>query len=87
MGVLGSVIPGFRAVIAGSFHVVIVPAKILPIVSPSNFRPLGMPGRLYTTTTGACTSGICTTGPLAFAMSESDMNASESPKSTVPAWS
>src|ERR1022692_219945 len=46
MGVLGRLIPGFRALIAGSFHVVMAPEKILPSVSPSNFRPLGMPGRL-----------------------------------------
>src|ERR1700752_1528601 len=47
MGVLGSVIPGFRALMAGSFQTVMPPEKILPRVSPSNLRPLEMPGRLY----------------------------------------
>src|ERR1700722_6927289 len=84
MGVLGSVVPGFRALMAGSFHTVMPPEKILPRVAPSNLRPLAIPGRLYATTTGACTSGICTPGPpFALAMSESFMKASESPKWTV----
>src|SRR5450755_1643064 len=46
MGVLGRVIPGFKALIAGSFHIVMPPEKIFPTVSPSNFSPLATPGRL-----------------------------------------
>src|ERR1700692_2572566 len=46
IGVVRKGVPGFSALIAGSFHAVIAPEKILPIVSPSNFRPLAMPGRL-----------------------------------------
>jgi len=43
---LGRFIPGFRALIAESFHFVIFPMKISASVGPSSFRPLLIPVRL-----------------------------------------
>jgi hypothetical protein len=47
IAVLGRLIPGFSALIAGSFQVLILPRKMLASVGPSSFRPLLTPGRLY----------------------------------------
>src|ERR1700722_16528019 len=43
IGWSGRFAPEFSATSAGSFHLVILPAKILPSVSPSNFRPVWTP--------------------------------------------
>src|SRR5580698_2100194 len=37
IGRLGNAVPALRAVIAGSFHVLIVPLKIFAVVAPSRF--------------------------------------------------
>jgi hypothetical protein len=42
----GSVLPGFNALIAGSFHFLTFPRKMLAIVAPSSLRPLSMPDTL-----------------------------------------
>src|SRR5947209_16558444 len=44
--VLGRLSPGFSALIAGSFHVLILPMKMSASVGPSSFRPLLTPERL-----------------------------------------
>src|SRR5690348_2421953 len=43
MAVEGRLTPGFKAAIAGSFHVLIVPRKILAAVVPSSFKPVWRP--------------------------------------------
>src|SRR5579871_152323 len=43
MAVLGRLRPGFSALMAGSFQVLIWPMKILAVVGPSSFRPLLTP--------------------------------------------
>src|SRR6187549_1892107 len=52
----GSLAPLFSAVIAGSFHLVILPEKILASVGASIWRP-STPSRLYTTAIGPITIG------------------------------
>ena len=46
IGVFGSDIPGFSAAMAGSFHTVIPPEKIFPMVWPSNSDTISGCGRL-----------------------------------------
>ena len=46
MSVLGSLTPELSFAIAGSFHFVILPAKMSAMVAPSSFRPLSMPETL-----------------------------------------
>ena len=46
IAVLGRLMPGLRALIAGSFQVLILPRKMLASVGPSSFSPLLTPGRL-----------------------------------------
>ena len=46
IAVLGRLIPGFSALIAALFQVLILPRKMLASVGPSSLIPLLMPGRL-----------------------------------------
>ena len=46
IAVLGRLMPGFSALIAGSFQVLILPRKMLAIVGPSSLSPLLTPDRL-----------------------------------------
>ena len=46
MLVLGRLMPGFSALIAGSFQVLILPMKMFATVGPSSFSPLLTPDRL-----------------------------------------
>jgi hypothetical protein len=69
---------------AGSFHLVILPRKMLARVSPSSFiAPEAMPGTLTTGTTPPITDGNWARPDLA--RSSGFSGASEEPKSTVPA--
>src|SRR6266568_5291821 len=56
MAVLGRVTPGLSALIAGSFHALILPAKMPAMVGPDSFRLL-TPDRLYETVIGAISMG------------------------------
>src|ERR1017187_4280653 len=56
IGVLGSVTPELSALIAGSFHVLILPWKMLAMTGADSCSLL-TPDRLYETVTGAMTSG------------------------------
>ncbi len=56
IAVLGSLIPGLRAVIAGSFHFVILAWKMSARTGASSFR-LVTPDRLYDTVMGPITTG------------------------------
>src|SRR3974390_3475951 len=62
MWVLGSVTPGFKAPMAGSFHVVIWAWKILAMVGPSSLR-FETPDRWYDMVIGAITTGKYSTVP------------------------
>src|ERR1039457_5834365 len=53
---LGRLTPGLSALIAESFHVLIVPWKMPAMTGTDSFRLL-TPDRLYETVTGAITSG------------------------------
>src|SRR5579871_5528457 len=55
-GVLGSLRPGLSAVIAGSFHLVILPWKRSAMTAGSSFRPV-TPDRLYDIVIGPITTG------------------------------
>ena len=46
MSVPGSFRSGFRLVIAGSFHFLILPRKMSAAVAPSSFRPFSIPDTL-----------------------------------------
>ncbi len=82
MAVAGSLSPGFSAAMAGSFHLVMAPRKMLAAVTPSSFSlPDSMPGRLKTMVTPPITVGTCTS--LAASSSFSERGASVPPKSTV----
>ena len=54
---LGNVAFGFRVLIAGAFHVVVVPSKIPAMVVASSFRAF-TPERLYDTVTGDTIVGM-----------------------------
>src|SRR5450631_1282362 len=56
MAVLGSVTPGLSAVIAESFHLVILPPKICAMTGAVSFR-LVTPDRLYASVIGPITTG------------------------------
>ena len=62
MSASGSATPEFSAVIAGSFHFVIWPRKILAVVSPSSFS-LVTPDRLYDSVIGPATVGNSSVAP------------------------
>src|SRR5262245_57023983 len=67
----GSLAPGFSAMMAGSFHVVILTEKILASVGPLSFR-LSTPDRLYETVIGPATVGkYRKSPPLYMGLSES----------------
>ncbi len=88
MALLGSVAPEFCAVIAGSFHFVMWPRKMLASVGPSSCSLL-RPDRLYAiemtpSVVGTWTSALEPPGTLA--MSASPIGTSLAPKSTVPFW-
>src|SRR5262249_57327421 len=55
-GVLGSVTPGLSALIAGSFHFLILPWKRSAMTGADSFRLL-TPDRLYETVIGPITTG------------------------------
>ena len=61
--VLGRLTPGFSAVIAGLFQVVIWASKILAMVGASSLR-LETPDRWYEIVIGAITTGKYSTVPL-----------------------
>src|SRR3954452_10894196 len=89
IAVLGSLAPLFWAAIAGSFHLVILPEKILASVGASSCRP-STPSTLYTTAIGPITIGMlsaCPPAHLASALGCSSGFSAESepPKSAVPA--
>src|SRR4051812_40828535 len=81
MALLGKVAPLLSALIAGSFHVLIFPAKIPASVSPESFRSV-TPERLYSTAMPPATHGMCTGSPT-FAASSGFSATSEPAKSTV----
>src|ERR1035438_1237729 len=77
IAVLGSVTPGLIALIAGSFHVLIVPWKMFAMASADSFRLL-TPDRLYETVIGPITTGkYSTVLPLKFAVSVAGIDESE----------
>jgi hypothetical protein len=91
MDVVGSSTPSFSATIAGSFQVVIVPAKIPAMVAADMLR-VSMPSRLKMTAMGEMYSGSCTMPlsgaqePQPAAAISSSSNARSLPaKSTPPA--
>src|SRR6266436_6700166 len=57
IGVLGRLTPGLSALIAGSFHFVILAWKMSAMVVASSCSGLLRPGRLYDTVIGLITSG------------------------------
>ena len=58
IAVLGSLMPGLSFAIAGSFHFVISPRKILAMVGPSSTSSPGlMPGKLTSGTTAPLMTG------------------------------
>ncbi len=61
--VLGRFWPGLSALIAGSFHLVILPLKMSAMIGPVSFRPLLTPGRLYDTVIAPAATGNWSTGP------------------------
>src|ERR1700730_6209625 len=56
IGVLGRLTPGLSALIAGSFHLVILPWKMFAMVGASSFRLL-TPDRLYDIVIGPSMTG------------------------------
>ena len=83
MSVAGSFAPGFRAVIALSFHFVILPRKMSASTAPVNFNSAFTPGMLYTGTTAPRTVGKCRIGPGAAFNCSSFIGPSVAPKNTV----
>ena len=57
IAVLGRVTPGLSAAIAGSFHFVILPWKMLAMTGADSCSGLLTPDRLYETVIGAITIG------------------------------
>src|SRR5215469_8411425 len=82
----GSLIPGFSAAIAGSFHFVMVPWKIPAMTGPDSCS-LPTVGRLYAMAIGPITTGkYRTVLPLKPASSEAGIGAVSDPaKLTMPA--
>ena len=78
----GSSTSGFNVVIAGSFHLVILPRNISATISPVSLSPVSTPGILYGTTTAPIVIGICSELG-ASANCESFRGASDIPKCTV----
>ena len=75
--------PGFKAAIEGSFHIIILPKKILASTAPVNFNPLDIPGKLYAGTTALAEIGTVTSvDALSSAYCAEVRGASDSPKST-----
>src|SRR5579884_1688518 len=85
MASAGSVAPELRALMAGSFHLAIFPAKIPAMVAASSFRSL-TPLTWYSMATPPAAHGICRMVPLlASAWLWLGLStASDAPKSTVP---
>src|SRR5215472_2359266 len=85
IAVLGSETPGLRALIAGSFHLVILAWKKSAMTGPSSLRLL-TPDRLYETVIGPITTGkYSTVLPLKLATSSDGIGAvSEPAKLTTP---
>ena len=83
----GSVTPGLRLAIAGSFHFFTLPRNMSATVAPSSFSPFSRPDTLYATVTAPKTVGTICGSPffLAAAISSGFSGGSEAPKSTVPA--
>ena len=63
IAVLGRLTPEFSDAIAGSFHFVILPAKMSATTGPVSFNPLLTPGRLYDTVIAPNATGNWNTGP------------------------
>src|ERR1700758_2889481 len=80
--VLGRLTPLLSAAIAGSFHVVIWPEKILASVGPSMCSRFLTPGRLYMIDVPPSAHGICSQ-PLQALNWSGVSGASLAPKSTV----
>src|SRR4051794_35614462 len=59
----GRLTPAFSFAIAGSFHFLIFPRKMLAIVGPSSFRPPLTPWRLYETVIAPNAVGMWTGWP------------------------
>src|ERR1700761_4586208 len=84
IAVLGRLAPEFRALMAGSFQVLIVPSKILAIVGPSSLR-FFTPDRLYEIAIGPMTTGkYRMVAPLKPAFSAAGIGESETAKLTTP---
>src|SRR5437660_10805820 len=87
MPVVGRVTPALSFLMAGSFQVLILPAKMPATASGESFRSV-TPERLYSTAMPPPVHGmVCTPPPLATApcSSAADMGTSVAPKSMVPA--
>src|SRR5436190_18920572 len=85
MPVLGRLAPELSALIAGSFHVLILPAKMPATVWPDSLRSV-TPLTLYSTAMPPPVQGMCCTAPpLATAACSSSgfIGTSVAPKSTV----
>src|ERR1017187_1753793 len=78
IGVLGSVTPGLSALIAESFHVLIVPWKMPAITGADSWSGLLRPDRLYDSVIGPTMTGKeSTVLPLKFAVSAGGIVESE----------
>ena len=72
IAVLGRFTPGFAAVRAGSFQVVILPRKMPAMIVGRHLDRAESPVRLYATTTAPKVDGISTGVPLAAAVAISE---------------